>query len=77
MAFEIHNKDDIEFVNEFPCFLGHPVLLEKVMKAILDLVQHELFTVLYRPVRYRTVITVPSCTVQDSNSCTVLYGTGQ
>ena len=20
-----HNKDDIEFVNEFPCFLGHPV----------------------------------------------------
>ena len=31
MAFEsgitmlIHNKDDIEFVTEFPCFLGHPV----------------------------------------------------
>ena len=23
----IHNKDDIEFVTEFPCFLGHPVLL--------------------------------------------------
>ena len=22
----IHNKDDIEFVTEFPCFLGHPVL---------------------------------------------------
>ena len=21
----IHNKDDIEFVIEFPCFLGHPV----------------------------------------------------
>ena len=21
----IHNKDDIEFVTEFPCFLGHPV----------------------------------------------------
>jgi len=21
----IHNKDDIEFVAEFPCFLGHPV----------------------------------------------------
>ena len=20
----IHNKDDIEFVTEFPCFLGHP-----------------------------------------------------
>ena len=20
-----HNKDDIEFVTEFPCFLGHPV----------------------------------------------------
>ena len=31
MAFEIryynaiHDKDDIEFVTEFPCFLGHPV----------------------------------------------------
>ena len=23
----IHNKDDIEFVTEFPCFLGHPVVL--------------------------------------------------
>ena len=21
----IHNKDDIHFVTEFPCFLGHPV----------------------------------------------------
>ena len=21
----IHNKDDIEFVPEFPCLLGHPV----------------------------------------------------
>ena len=21
----INNKDDIEFVTEFPCFLGHPV----------------------------------------------------
>ena len=24
----IHNKDDIEFVTEFPCFLGHPVQTE-------------------------------------------------
>ena len=23
----IHNKDDIELVTEFPCFLGHPVQL--------------------------------------------------
>jgi len=22
----IHNKDDIEFVTEFPCLLGHPVV---------------------------------------------------
>ena len=22
----IHNKDDIKFVTEFPCFLGHPVV---------------------------------------------------
>ena len=21
----IHNEDDIEFVTEFPCLLGHPV----------------------------------------------------
>ena len=21
----VHNKDDIEFVTKFPCFLGHPV----------------------------------------------------
>ena len=24
----IHNKDDIQFVTEFPCFLGHPVDLQ-------------------------------------------------
>ena len=22
----IHSKDDIQFVTEFPCFLGHPVV---------------------------------------------------
>jgi len=22
----IHNKDNIEFVTEFPCFMGHPIL---------------------------------------------------
>ena len=25
----IHNKDDIEFVTEFPCFLGHPVQMSR------------------------------------------------
>ena len=25
----IHNKDDIEFVTEFPCLLGHPVSKNK------------------------------------------------
>ena len=25
----IHNKDDIEFVTEFPCLLGHPVRVKK------------------------------------------------
>ena len=25
----IHDKDDIEFVTEFPCFLGHPVFTNK------------------------------------------------
>ena len=25
----IYNKDDIQFVTEFPCFLGHPVAKTK------------------------------------------------
>jgi len=29
----IHNKDDIEFVTEFPCFLGHPVAWEQSCKT--------------------------------------------
>ena len=24
----IHNKDDIQFVTEYPCFLGHPVYID-------------------------------------------------
>jgi len=28
----IHNKDDIEFVTELTCFLGHPVHLFKNFK---------------------------------------------
>ena len=35
----IHNKDDIEFVTEFPCFLGHPVLL--LMCGIQEYPIHE------------------------------------
>ena len=27
----IHNKDDIEFVTEFPCLLGHPVDLVVIL----------------------------------------------
>ena len=30
----IHNKNDIEFVTEFPCFLGHPVDL-KYLKPLI------------------------------------------
>ena len=26
----IHNKDDIQFVTEFLCFLGHPVLCDRL-----------------------------------------------
>ena len=29
----IHNKDDIEFVTEFPCFLGHPVYLHDIVSC--------------------------------------------
>jgi len=32
----IHNKDDIEFVTEFPCFLGHPVFNFKKSIQILQ-----------------------------------------
>ena len=39
MAFEItmliHNKDDIEFVTEFPCFLGHSVITYVKTKGAL------------------------------------------
>ena len=31
----IHNKEDIEFVTEFPCLLGHPVLTSKDERDIL------------------------------------------
>jgi len=31
----IHNKDDIEFVTEFPCFLGHPVLKVEMNRSLL------------------------------------------
>ena len=31
----IHNKDDIQFVTEFLCFLGHPVFkVEKLKREI-------------------------------------------
>ena len=29
----IHNKDDIEFVTEFPCFFGTPCILQQYMKV--------------------------------------------
>ena len=32
----IHNKDDIEFVTEFPCFLGHHVY-KKLFKRLQSL----------------------------------------
>jgi len=32
----IHNKDDIEFVTEFPCFLGHPVFGRQRLPALLE-----------------------------------------
>ena len=37
----IHNKDYIEFVTEFPCLLGHPVVHEnqKTMEYETDIIQ--------------------------------------
>ena len=31
----IHNKDDIEFVTEFPCFLGHPVFMNIGLSSVV------------------------------------------
>ena len=31
----IHNKDDIEFVAEFPCLLGHPIY-KGLMDTVID-----------------------------------------
>ena len=31
----IHNKDDIEFVTKFPCFLGHPVSKYKISNKLI------------------------------------------
>ena len=40
----IHNKDDIEFVTEFPCFLGHPVynLDNRKVKWVKNVIKYEL-----------------------------------
>ena len=35
----IHNKDDIEFVTEFSCFLGHPVSKFEIIKNHKNLSQ--------------------------------------
>ena len=29
-----HNKDNIQFVTEFPCFLGHPVVYKYFLKVL-------------------------------------------
>ena len=36
----IHNKDDIEFVTEFPCFLGHPVYLYLLLTISISIVTY-------------------------------------
>ena len=41
----IHNKDDIEFVTEFPCFLGHPVV--EIRGRIGNLNIHFVFIFVY------------------------------
>ena len=33
---QVHNKDDIKFVTEFPCLLGHPVLKGTVSEISRD-----------------------------------------
>ena len=42
MAFEmlIHNKDDIQFVTEFQCFLGHPVVQSLLLHYIDKLLKY-------------------------------------
>ena len=48
----IHNKDDIEFVTEFPCFLGHPV---------------DIFLLDYDPINLRNKKTTSKQCVFDTN----------
>ena len=35
----IQNKDDIQFVTEFPCFLGHPVFNKFIVKYDTNILQ--------------------------------------
>ena len=36
----IDNKDDIELVTEFPCFLGHPVIKHNKIKNMKTLISN-------------------------------------
>ena len=38
--YPFHNKDDIEFVTEFPCFLGHSPVYEYIAKVYYNVILH-------------------------------------
>jgi len=43
----IHNKDDIQFVTEFPCFLGHPVVSDVPLSRETDVKLCQIYTNIY------------------------------
>ena len=53
-----HNKDDIQFVTEFPCFLGHPVhqLFQVFMAGIVHTLHEYLEGYMYDTLQYDIII---------------------
>ena len=62
----IHNKDDIQFVTEFPCFLGHPVVLV-VWDLLYILEPTPMYTIL------TIIVGLVICTYQNQILRTVYY----
>ena len=58
----IHNKDDIEFVTEFPCLLGHPVQYKVKQLEFVESVQfiYSLLFLYFQKTLWTTQYTVHS-----------------
>ena len=73
MGFEIryymliHNKDDIQFVTEFPCFLGHPVV-----KEVISVLVFVCMSVVHLNFRAGSTFPISVCTVPSTLGWTSL-----